>query len=178
MHRQSWWILVYKIPSEPSRLRATVWREVHRLGAVYLQDGVCLVPDVFDIELNLDALRERIVDMGGRAWTFRAESGAAGQDADLEGVFRESVAGELAELRDAARTLCRHLEDARDHFDMEGQELARSEAELRRLRSQLQSVRGRLFLRDPLSDEIEATLYRCHTLLGEGGEKDEVGDQG
>lgn len=176
--RQAWWILVYKIPSEPSRLRAAVWRAVRRLGAVYLQDGVCLVPDVFDVELNLDALREKIAGMGGKAWTFRAESAGEGQDGDLEGLFRDVLAGELVEVRDAARSLHRHLDDARDHFDMEGEDIARSESELRRLRSQLQAVRARQFFKEPLSDEIDSILYRCHALLTEGGEKDEVGHQG
>lgn len=170
--------MVYKVPSEPTRLRAAVWRDVHHLGAVYLQDGVCLIPDVIDMELNLDALREKIVGMGGRAWTFRAQSNATGQDADLEGLFRESTADELAQTRNEARTLLRHLEDARGHFDIEGEELARSEGEIRRLHSFLQSIRGRLFFQDPLIDEIEATLYRCHALLKEGGEKSEMGDKG
>jgi len=176
--KTAWWLLIYKIPSEPSRLRATIWREVHRLGVVYLQDGVCLVPDALDIELRLDALREKIVGMGGKAWTFRVESAVGGQDAELEGLFRGALANELAELRNAARALCRHLEDAKDHFELEDEDVARSESELRRLRSLLQTVRARQFFKEPVSDEIAAILYRCHTLLTEGGDKDEVGHQG
>lgn len=148
------------------------------MGAVYLQDGVCLLPDVLDMELGLDALREKIVDMGGKAWTFKAGSAALGQDPELERLFKASLAGELGELRDASRALCRHLEDSRDHFDMEDEDVARSESELRRLRALLQSVRARQFFKEPLSDEIEAVLYRCHALLTEGGAKDEVGNQG
>lgn len=178
MAEQSWWVLVYKIPSEPSRLRATIWREVHRMGAVYLQDGVCLLPDALDMELGVDALRERIVELGGKAWTFKAASAAGGQDRELESLFKASLAGELSDLRDGARALCRHLEEAQDHYDLEDQDVARSESELRRLQALLQSTRSRQYFKEPLSDEIEATLYRCHVLLTGGGAKDEVGDQG
>ena len=178
MANQSWWLLVYKIPSEPSRLRAAIWREVHRMGAIYLQDGVCILPDALDGELGIDALRERIVHMGGKAWTFRATSAALGQDQELESSFRASLAEEVADLRDGVRALCRHLEDSQDHYDLEAGDIARSEVELRRLRAVLQSIRCREFFKEPLLDEIEAVLYRCHALLTEGGAKDEMGDQG
>ncbi len=36
---QSWLLFIYKIPSEPSRLRATVWRRLKGLGAIYLQNS-------------------------------------------------------------------------------------------------------------------------------------------
>lgn len=148
------------------------------MGAVYLQDGVCLVPDVLDMELRIDALRERIVAMGGKAWTFRSESAVPGQDAELENLFRAAQADELRELHSAAHTLYRQLEGAREHFDMGEEDLARCENELRRLRSLHLARRAHQFFREPLLDEIETILNRCHNFLTEGGENDEVGDQG
>ncbi len=35
-----WLVLVYRVPSEPTRLRATVWRRLKGLGAVYLQNSI------------------------------------------------------------------------------------------------------------------------------------------
>ena len=40
----SWLLLIYKVPTEPARQRAAVWRRVKALGAVYLQDGVAALP--------------------------------------------------------------------------------------------------------------------------------------
>ncbi|WP_279580643.1 hypothetical protein [Fodinicola feengrottensis] len=34
---RGWLLLVYKVPSEPTRLRATVWRRLKGMGAIYLQ---------------------------------------------------------------------------------------------------------------------------------------------
>jgi tRNA(Ile2) C34 agmatinyltransferase TiaS len=35
--RRGWFILIYKLPAEPTRLRASVWRKLRAAGAVYLQ---------------------------------------------------------------------------------------------------------------------------------------------
>jgi DNA-binding transcriptional regulator PaaX len=42
---QRWFVLVYKLPSEPSRYRASVWRKLKAAGAVYLQNGVAALPN-------------------------------------------------------------------------------------------------------------------------------------
>ena len=36
---QGWLLLIYRVPSEPTRLRAAVWRRIKSLGAIYLQHG-------------------------------------------------------------------------------------------------------------------------------------------
>lgn len=40
-----WLVLVVRVPSEPSRHRVAVWRELRRTGAVALGQGVWMVPD-------------------------------------------------------------------------------------------------------------------------------------
>lgn len=35
-----WFLLVYKLPPEPSRYRAAGWRKFKAVGAVYLPNGV------------------------------------------------------------------------------------------------------------------------------------------
>jgi hypothetical protein len=37
-----WLLLIYRVPSEPSRLRAAVWRRIKSLGAIYLQNCTVL----------------------------------------------------------------------------------------------------------------------------------------
>ena len=34
----------YNLPANPSRYRVATWKKLRELGAVYLQDGVAMVP--------------------------------------------------------------------------------------------------------------------------------------
>lgn len=57
----------YKIPSEPSKNRVYVWRMIKELGAVYLQQGVALLPydeNLYSILINL---REQVHSFGGKS---------------------------------------------------------------------------------------------------------------
>ena len=40
-----WLLLIYTVPAEPSRKRAAIWRELKKVGAPYLRDGVCILPE-------------------------------------------------------------------------------------------------------------------------------------
>ncbi len=57
----------YKIPKEPSKNRVAVWRLIKELGAVYLQQGVVLLPYNEDLYSVLRNLREQVNAFGGRA---------------------------------------------------------------------------------------------------------------
>ena len=41
----SWLMILYDVPSQPSRLKVRVWREFKTIGALYPQLSICLVPD-------------------------------------------------------------------------------------------------------------------------------------
>src|ERR1700676_946509 len=62
-----WLLLVYRVPSEPSRLRAAVWRRLKSLGAIYLQNSAAALPASVGAERALRKLRSQILDMGGTA---------------------------------------------------------------------------------------------------------------
>jgi hypothetical protein len=43
------WLLVAIVTGADAALRVRVWRELRKLGAVYLHSSVCLLPDQADI---------------------------------------------------------------------------------------------------------------------------------
>ncbi len=57
---RGWLLLVYRVPSEPSRLRATVWRRIKSLGAIYLQSSAAALPASVAAERALRKLRSEI----------------------------------------------------------------------------------------------------------------------
>ena len=67
MVMQTWLLLIYKIPPEPSKKRVAIWRRLKGMGAVYLQSGVCLLPKTDDHVRRLKMLENDITGMGGEA---------------------------------------------------------------------------------------------------------------
>src|SRR6476469_5279600 len=41
----SWVVILYDVPSEPSKLKVRVWREFKKLGAIYPQMSLCILPN-------------------------------------------------------------------------------------------------------------------------------------
>ncbi len=64
---KGWLLLVYRVPSEPSRLRSAVWRRLKSLGAIYLQNSAAALPASVGAERALRRLRSEILDMQGTA---------------------------------------------------------------------------------------------------------------
>ncbi len=48
--QSEWIILIYKAPFEPTRYRASIWREIKHVGRVYLHNGACTFPTWMTIE--------------------------------------------------------------------------------------------------------------------------------
>src|SRR3977135_4759748 len=62
-----WLLLIYRVPSEPTRLRAAVWRRLKSLGAIYLQNSAAALPASPAGERALRKLRHEILEMSGTA---------------------------------------------------------------------------------------------------------------
>src|SRR5260370_697479 len=67
MASPSWLLLTYKVPPDPAAKRIALWRRLKGLGAVYLQNGVCLLPKTDDHVRRLKMLENDIPEMGGEA---------------------------------------------------------------------------------------------------------------
>ncbi|MFE1442276.1 Chromate resistance protein ChrB [Streptomyces sp. NPDC058739] len=75
-----WLVLVVKIPAEPSRHRVAAWRELRRIGALSLGQGIWAVPDVPDFGDGVRRTVELAERAGGHAIVLEA-TGRGEQDA-------------------------------------------------------------------------------------------------
>jgi len=136
-----WLVLVYRVPSEPSRLRATVWRRIKSLGAIYLQSSAAALPASTQAERALRKLRSEITDMSGTAVLLSCDV-LAGQ-ADIEAQFQAARNDEYEEIVDKCNDFIAGLdkEYAEHHFSYA--ELEENEVDLVKLRTWLGRVRER-----------------------------------
>ena len=77
----TWLTLVYRVPSEPTRHRAAVWRRLRTMGAVYVQNSVAVLPRSPERERALRTLRNEIVEkMEGKAYLLTSTALAGETD--------------------------------------------------------------------------------------------------
>jgi Protein ChrB, N-terminal len=136
--KRDWVLLVYKIPSHPTRLRAQIWRALGRCGALYLQDSVCIVPATTELAENMQWIADEIRELGGMAYLFRATATAPGQDDRIETRFAETSRTDALRLLDGLRTL-----ETRVAPEASPETCAAIEDELRRLRQAALKLRAR-----------------------------------
>src|SRR5246127_3089216 len=95
----SWLLLSYKVPPEPAAKRVALWRRLKSMGAVYLQNGVCLLPKTDDHARRLKMLENDIAEMGGEAVILETAALDRGQEdkvvarfkADRDDAYREFI---------------------------------------------------------------------------------------
>src|ERR1700726_3204991 len=103
-----WLLLTYKVPPEPAAKRVALWRRLKSMGAVYLQNGVCLLPKTDDHARRLKMLENDITEMGGEAVIL--------ETAALDRIQEDKVVARFKADRDEAY---RELIDKCDDFEAE-----------------------------------------------------------
>ncbi len=123
MHRRSRWVLLaYRLPREPSTPRITVWRQLRRIGAAQITDGLVALPLDARTREQLDWIAEAVIEHGGEASVWLAEPGSAAQ--------ARALARQLADL--AAVDYGRLIEEASGAAIVGPTERRRTLARLRR----------------------------------------------
>src|SRR5438552_5204096 len=98
MKVKQWWVLVYRVPSEPASKRVGLWRDLKRTGALYLQQCVCILPDVRANGEELARIMAKIPPMGGESIRFVVPRLDPADEARIIAGFREQRTSEYAEI--------------------------------------------------------------------------------
>lgn len=165
MDNITWLLLTYKVPSEPTTRRIALWRRLKGLGAVYLQNGVCLLPKTDEHVRRLKMLENDIAEMDGECVLLETvaldklqeEKVIARFKADRDEQYREFLgrcAGFEAEIAKEIAT-CKFTYA----------ELEEEETDLRKLQGWLEKIRKLDFYGAPLAEEAADRLRACEALL-------------
>src|SRR5438105_1542462 len=95
---RDWTILIYKIPPQPTRLRLQIWRRLQKMGALYLQDAVCLLPALPEHTENMQYVAAAIEEMGGTCFVFDAGTILPSSPEHIEAQFRQLADSRLDEI--------------------------------------------------------------------------------
>ena len=161
----TWLLLVYTVPSQPTRKRATVWREIKKLGAVYLRDGVCVLPEQPGALSSLRALANRVEEMDGQACLVEGARLDAARVEALKTEFRAGRAQEYAEVGREAEQLLAHIARETEHREFTYAELEELEQDLGKLKRWTDQVRARDYYHESSYAAVHTLLEECERAL-------------
>ena len=95
---RQWMLLIYKVPQDPTRFRTYLWRQMRMLGALNLQQMVCLLPKTPDLESEFMRLAYKIEEFGGEANLLTITSPSKEWEDRIIAGFNATVDEEYAEI--------------------------------------------------------------------------------
>lgn len=161
-----WLLLVYRVPSEPASKRVTIWRELKRLGALYLQQCVCIVPSRPELVAALATIVARIESFEGDATRFEVPSLPPADEARIVGAFRELRDKEYAEIvEECAAKFVKEVEFEHFRQNYTFEEAEEIEHDLDKIRRWFARIVARDWFDAARRGEVEEWIARCQELL-------------
>ena len=161
----TWLLLTYKVPPEPATKRIALWRRLKGMGAIYLQNGVCLLPKTDDHVRRLKMLENDVSGMGGESVILETvaldraqeEKVVARFKADRDEQYREF----LGRCADFETEIAKEI--AINKFTYP--ELEEEDTDLKKLQGWLEKIKKLDFYGATLADEAAERLRACEALL-------------
>src|SRR5258708_16376999 len=165
MVSQPWLLLTYKVPPHPVRKRIALWRRIKALGAVYLQDGICVLPRTDEHRRQLKMIENEIAGMRGEAVLLETmaldrpqqQKVLARFNADRNEAYEEFIERGEGFEAEIAR------ESAAGKFSYA--ELEENDEDLKKLRTWFEKIRRLDFHGASRAGEAAKRLAGCATLL-------------
>lgn len=162
----TWIVLIYRVPSEPSKARVAIWRDLKRLGALYLQQAACILPKLGDVPDSVEKIRAKIAEFGGSVTWFEVASLPNGQDRDIVTRFHELASKEYAEIVEECETkFAKEIEFERFRENYTFEEVEEIRQDLEKIRRWLSKVEGRDWFGAPGRDDVLTKIAWCEELL-------------
>jgi len=165
---QTWLLVTVSTPSGgSSTLRVYAWRKLRSLGAHYLQQSVCLLPDTPRTLRVVNRLLGRLRSEGGQGELLRIQLTDAKQEAALIERFQRERTDEYREVVERTHQFHQELEHERRRGRATYTELEESDADLARHVKWLAAIRARDYFTAPGGESATQAVTACEQALAE-----------
>jgi hypothetical protein len=162
----SWRVLIYRVPTEPASKRVAVWRDLKRLGALYLQQCACIFPDIPGLTDEVKQVAAKIPALGGETFLLEVPRLQPEDEARIVEAFRVQRANEYAEIIEECETkFVKEVEFEHFRQNYTFEEAEELEQDLDKIRRWFDRVRDRDWFNADRREEVESWLARCQGLL-------------
>ena len=160
-----WLLLTYKVPAEPAKKRIALWRRLKGMGAVYLQNGVCLLPKTDHHVRQLKMIENEISEMEGDSVILETAALNPGQEAKVLARFKDDRDEQYREFIDKCHDFKGEVakEVSADHFTYA--ELEENDVDLKKLQNWLAKIKRLDFYGANLAGDAQDLLAECETVL-------------
>jgi Protein ChrB, N-terminal len=163
---REWELLIYRLPAQPSRVRVAVWRELRRLGALPLQQGVVALPATEALRERLDEIERRIRDEGGSSYRFALPAVDDEQGARLRADWNALREQEYAEIVEECETkFAKEIEFEIFRGNLTAGEAEEIEADLEKIRAWFARIEARDLFGARKRTAAERAIRRASELL-------------
>lgn len=165
MNTVTWLLFTYKVPPEPAARRMAVWRKLKAMGAVYLQNGVCLLPKADDHIRRMKMLENDIADAKGECVILETVALDPAQEEKVVARFKADRDDAYAEFIDKCDDFEREVakEVEAEHFTYA--ELEENDVDLKKLQGWLAKISKLDFYGAARAEEAAARLGGCEEIL-------------
>ena len=146
-------------------LRVAIWRKLRSLGALYLQQSVCVLPARPEVEREILRLVDRVRANGGAARALRITFDDHHEQAQLVAELQAARDDEYGEVLERVPAFLDELRSERDRDRATYEEVEESEADLERFRAWLAKIDRRDYFAAPRREEAHAAVERCARAL-------------
>src|ERR671919_807837 len=163
--REPWLLVTASSAGATDSLRVTIWRKLRSLGALYLQQSVCLLPARPDVEREIRLFVDRVRTNGGAARVLRVAFEDADEEAQLVSELQAARDDEYGEVLERVPAFLAELRSERDRDRATDEEVEESEADLERFRAWMAKIDRRDYFGAPRRAEAHAAVERCAQAL-------------
>lgn len=161
-------LLAYRMPTKPTAGRVAAWRSLKKIGAVYLQDSVCVLPDTVPLRRELGPVLERIDADGGRYHMLPLRKLPSEEEHKLLALFRAQSAQHYREIVENCEVnFVKEVEFEHFRRNYTYEEAEEIRMEFDKICTWFRRVEERDWFGAPDREEARAWLRRCEVLLEE-----------
>jgi hypothetical protein len=161
----SWLVVFYDVPPEPSKLRVRLWRDFKRMGAIYPQMSICIVPDNKLNRKDLERL-EKMALTGGKLVKIHGKAFAELDRDQIEHIFRVERDKQYDEILEECQEYIDEINLNIKNRKTSQEEVEEMEEALDGLRRWLDRVKSIDWVEDSAASiRVEKSLKKCQDAL-------------
>ena len=160
-----WLLFCPQLPANPSSPRVMVWRRMHSIGSLGLDNGLWVLPDSPQAEKFMKEMQVYVESQGGSSKIFIANAlDDITQKSILEG-FHKERSEEYGELQEQCNDFLIELEKETKRRNFSYAEYEENEQDLNKLENWFSQIQKREFNMAEMSAESAPKLGKCRQAL-------------